>query len=119
LDNVKNEEELTAFETELNDRFGPVVSEVGDLLKTVRLRWEAEVLHFEKLTIKNNTMKGYFVSSPNDNFYQSEKFGKVIDYIQRNARKCSLKDNRGKLILTCNEVKTLDQGYEILKEMTV
>lgn len=119
LDNVKNEEELNAFETELNDRFGPVPSEVSDLLKTVRIRWEAETLHFEKLTLKNNTMKGYFVSSPNDNFYQSEKFGKVIDYIQRNAKNCSLKDIKGKLILTCNEVKTLDRGYEILKEMTL
>ncbi|WP_247237630.1 transcription-repair coupling factor [Telluribacter sp. SYSU D00476] len=118
LDNTKNEEELAAFEAEVIDRFGPMPKEVKDLLKTVRLRWEAESLHFEKLTLKNNTMKGYFVSSQNDNFYQSAKFGNIIDYIQKHPKQSSLKDVKGKLILTCYEVKSLDQAHQLLQEMS-
>ncbi|GAB2800236.1 transcription-repair coupling factor [Rhabdobacter roseus] len=118
LDNIKTEEELTTFQTELADRFGPPPGEVMDLLKTVRLRWEAEALHFEKLTLKSNTMKGYFVSSQNDNFYQSAKFGKVIDYIQKNPRRIALKEYKAKLVLTCTDVKSIDQAREILVEMT-
>jgi transcription-repair coupling factor (superfamily II helicase) len=118
LDNIETEEELAKFEKEILDRFGPVPSEVQDLLKTVRLRWEAESLYFEKLTLKSNTMKGYFVTSQNDEFFQSAKFGRVIDYIKMHPKKMSLKDQKGKLILICEEVKNIDQARKILIDMT-
>jgi transcription-repair coupling factor (superfamily II helicase) len=118
LDNIETEEELAKFEKEILDRFGPVPSKVQDLLKTVRLRWEAESLYFEKLTLKSNTMKGYFVTSQNDEFFQSAKFGRVIDYIKMHPKKMSLKDQKGKLILICEEVKNIDQARKILIDMT-
>ncbi|KAA6441384.1 transcription-repair coupling factor [Dyadobacter flavalbus] len=117
LDNVENEEELSKFEQEILDRFGPVPHEVEDLLRTVRLRWEAERMHFEKLTLKNNTMKGYFVTSQNDAFFQSPKFGQIIDYIKRHPKKIALKDQKGKLMLICEDVKSIDQARNILMEM--
>ncbi|TDB60786.1 transcription-repair coupling factor [Arundinibacter roseus] len=117
LDNLKGESDLLAFEAELNDRFGPLPLEVQNLLKTVRLRLEAEILHFEKLTLKNNTMKGYFVSSQNDKFFQSPKFGKVIDYIQKHGKQTALKDTKGKLILSCFDVKSIDEARSILEEL--
>ena len=117
LDNQEGEGELVAFEAELNDRFGPLPLEVQNLLKTVRLRLAAENLHFEKLTLKNNTMKGYFVSSPNDRFFQSPKFGKVIEYIQHNPKRTALKDNKGKLSLSWQDVKGLDEALRILEEL--
>ncbi|GAA4447762.1 transcription-repair coupling factor [Ravibacter arvi] len=117
LDNIKSEEELQAFQLEIVDRFGPLPLEVEDLLKTVRVRWIAEELHLEKLILKNNTLKGYFVSSPDTAFYQSETFGNVLDFIQRHPKRCSLKDAKGKLILTCEEVGSLRAAFDILLEM--
>jgi transcription-repair coupling factor (superfamily II helicase) len=70
----------------------------------VRLRWEAELLHFEKLTLKSNTMKGYFVTSQNDEFFQSAKFGLVIDYIKKHPKQIALKDQKGKLMLICEDM---------------
>jgi transcription-repair coupling factor (superfamily II helicase) len=118
LDNLKGEDELKAFEAELLDRFGPLPLEVQNLLRTVRLRLEAEILHFEKLTLKSNTMKGYFVSSQNDKFFQSPKFGKVIDYIQKHPKRTALKDSKGKLILICQEVTSLSEAQSILEELS-
>lgn len=118
LDNISTEEELSKFEKEILDRFGPVPAEVEDLLKTVRLRWEAELLHFEKLTLKSNTLKGYFVTSQNDEFFQSPKFGKVIDYIKQHPRKIALKDQKGKLMLICEDIKSIEQARKVLMEMT-
>ncbi|MCE7073576.1 MULTISPECIES: transcription-repair coupling factor [Dyadobacter] len=118
LDNISTEEELTKFEKEILDRFGPVPGEVEDLLKTVRLRWEAELLHFEKLTLKSNTLKGYFVTSQNDEFFQSPKFGQVIDYIKQHPRKIALKDQKGKLMLICEDIKSIEQARKVLMEMT-
>lgn len=118
LDNISTEEELAKFEKEILDRFGPVPPEVQDLLKMVRLRWEAELLHFEKLTLKSNTLKGYFVTSQNDEFFQSPKFGKVIDYIKQHPRKIALKDQKGKLMLICEDIKSIEQARKVLMEMT-
>jgi transcription-repair coupling factor (superfamily II helicase) len=117
LDNIESEKDLMSFENEVSDRFGPLPKEVKDLLKMVRLRWDAEQLQLEKLTLKNNTMKGYFVTSQNDAFFQSPKFGKVIDYVKMNPRQTSLKDQKGKLILTCEHVQSIDQAKLILTEM--
>jgi transcription-repair coupling factor (superfamily II helicase) len=117
LDNIKTEKELTDFEKEVLDRFGPLPKEVENLLQTVRLRWEAEELHFEKLTLKSNTLKGYFVTSQNDAFFQSPKFGKVIDYIKMHPKQSALKDQKGKLILICENVQSIEQAQKILTEM--
>lgn len=117
LDNIKTEDELQSFQDEVVDRFGPLPTEVKDLLKTVRLRWLAEALHLEKLIIKNNTLKGYFVSSPDDSFYQSQTFGNILDFIQRNPRNSNLKDAKGKLIFTYQDVETLQNAYDVLLKM--
>lgn len=119
LDNIETKEELAKFEKEVMDRFGPIPGVVEDLLKTVRLRWGAERLHMEKLTLKSNTLKGYFVTSQNDEFFQSSKFGKVIDFIKTHPKESSLKDQKGKLILTCENVKSIEQAEKILAEMTL
>jgi transcription-repair coupling factor (superfamily II helicase) len=118
LDNIETETELKNFEKEVLDRFGPLPGEVKDLLKMVRLRWNAEGLQLEKLTLKSNTMKGYFVTSQNDAFFQSPKFGKVIDYVKQHPRQSSLKDQKGKLILICENVLSIDQAQMILAEMS-
>lgn len=118
LDNISTEDELAKFEKEILDRFGPIPAEVGDLLKMVRLRWEAELLHFEKLTLKSNTLKGYFVTSQNDEFFQSPKFGMVIDYIKQHPKKIALKDQKGKLMLICEDIKSIEQARKVLMEMT-
>ncbi|WP_159475627.1 transcription-repair coupling factor [Dyadobacter sp. 3J3] len=117
LDDMKTNEELLGFEKEVMDRFGPLPKEVENLLKTVRLRWEAESLYFEKLTLKNNTLKGYFVTSQNDEFFQSPRFGKVIDYIKLHPKQSSLKDQKGKLMLIYENVQSIDQAHKILVEM--
>jgi transcription-repair coupling factor (superfamily II helicase) len=117
LDNIASPDELASFQSEIVDRFGPMPGEVEDLLKTVRVRWVAEELRIEKLVLKNNSLKGYFVSSPNDAFFQSETFGNVLDFIQRNPKKSTLKDVKGKLTVTYQDVPTLKKAHDILQEM--
>ncbi len=118
LDNIETEGELNSFEKEVLDRFGPLPKEVQDLLKMVRLRWNAEGLQLEKLTLKSNTMKGYFVTSQNDAFFQSSKFGKVIDYVKQHPKQSSLKDQKGKLILIFEHVQSIDQAQMILAQIS-
>ncbi|GAB3944347.1 transcription-repair coupling factor [Spirosoma harenae] len=118
LDSLDNNEELQAFRQEIMDRFGPLPEEVENLIKMVNVRWKAEHLYLEKLTIKNNILKGYFVSNGNDDFFRSDQFGKVIEYIKRNPTKCSLKESKGRPIFTHTDVFSVEQLDEILGAMT-
>ncbi|WP_080059698.1 transcription-repair coupling factor [Spirosoma aerolatum] len=118
LDSLQNDEELQAFRQEIIDRFGPMPEEVKNLIKMVNVRWKAEQLYLEKLTIKNNILKGYFVSNGNDDFFRSDQFGKVIEYIKRNPTKCSLKELKGRPIFTHTDVYSVEQLDEILGAMT-
>ena len=118
LDNIKTVDELLAFRQEVHDRFGPLPEEVENLIKMVNVRWKAESLYLEKLTLKNNILKGYFVSSENDAFFTSEQFGKVIDYIKKNPTKCSLKELKNRLIITHNDIGSVAQLDEVLSALT-
>ncbi|GAB3322778.1 transcription-repair coupling factor [Larkinella ripae] len=117
LDNIQNQPELDSFQRSMTDRFGPVPEEFDNLIKLVMVRWKAERLQFEKLTLKNNIMKGTFVSSGNDVFFNSGQFGKVIDYVKKHSATCSLKDYKGKLIFTQRDVNTVDQMDDVLSQM--
>jgi transcription-repair coupling factor (superfamily II helicase) len=117
LDNIKNEEELEKFKISLTDRFGPAPQEVNDLMETVRLRWKAEELGFEKLTLKNETLKGYFVPAENEAYYKSEVFGQILKFVQSHSKKCRLREINKKLMLVFDDVESIAQALEILGEM--
>ena len=115
---LQNDDELQAFRQEVIDRFGPMPEEVENLIKMVNVRWKAEQLYLEKLTLKNNIMKGYFVSNGNDEFFKSDQFGKVIEYIKRNPTKGSLKESKGRPIITHSDVYSVEQLDEIMGALT-
>jgi transcription-repair coupling factor (superfamily II helicase) len=117
LDDMKNEEELGKFEAMVKDRFGPIPPEMVDIIEIVRVRWMAEVLGMEKILLKNNNLKCYFVPSENEKYYKSATFGKILDYVKMNSRKCSLKEAKGKLVLIFEKITSIEELKAILKEI--
>ncbi|MGR3811277.1 transcription-repair coupling factor [Jiulongibacter sp. NS-SX5] len=119
IDGLKNNEDLMKFQDSLIDRFGKLPSEVEDLFEIVKVRWKAQKLGFEKLTWKNNILKGYFVSSKHAEYYQADKFGRILDYVKLNPRKCSLKQVKEKLILKVNKaesIRTIEELFDQILE---
>jgi transcription-repair coupling factor (superfamily II helicase) len=117
LDNVKNEEELSAFEKRLEDRFGKFPQQALDLFMLVRLRWLAVRIGFERLTLKNERMTGYFISSEDSPYYQSNAFGKVLYYLQHHAARTKLRETGEKRSVIFSDVKTVKTAYDILKRI--
>jgi transcription-repair coupling factor (superfamily II helicase) len=115
LDDSKDEEELKRFETRLIDRFGPVPAQALELIHTIRLRWLAMEIGFEKLFLKNNRMVGYFIPNQDSGYYQSETFTKVLKYVQQNPRLCKMKETNGKLTLSFENIRSVDAAIEALK----
>ena len=116
LDNIKDEEQLKKFSDELNDRFGEVPSSVQELINSVRLRWLGEVLGFEKISLKSERFRGYFVTN-NDAYFNSEVFGKILRFVQTHSRQCKMKDQMGKPTLFIEQVKSVDTAIDLLHHM--
>lgn len=118
LDSLKNEDQLAALITELKDRFGSLPAPVEELINTVRLRWLGEKLGFEKLSLKNERLRGYFISN-NDRYFSSDVFGKILNYIQEHPRQCKIKDQGGKAMLVVEQVEHVDTAIGLLHHMHV
>lgn len=117
LDNLKTEEELSGFMQMLEDRFGPIPEQVMVLIGTVRLRWKAEKLGFEKLILKNDTMKCYFVSSDDQAYFNSDIFGQILQFIKSHAKRCQMKETKKRLILSISDVQTVYAANDVLENM--
>lgn len=117
LDNIKNEEKLEKFVNNLKDRFGPIPESVQDLIQTVRLRWLAEKLGFEKVILKGESMKCHFVPSDKEAYFQSETFGKVLAFVGQHPRECKMKEYKTRLVLRIDEVLTVDEAKDWLSQM--
>ncbi len=117
LDSIKNEESLTKFVTSMQDRFGPIPTPVEDLIETVRLRWLAEHLGFEKVTLKGGAMKCYFMPSDNEAYFQSDTFGKVLAFVQQQPRLYKMKEYKKRLILRVDEIDSVEAAIQLLTQM--
>lgn len=117
LDNSDNEEELRNFEYELQDRFGPVPRQVVDLFDTVRCRRLAVELGFERLLLKDETLKCYFISNPASPYFESRVFHSILDYIQKGTNKAKLKQTGKVFMLIVDNVDTMSSILKFLKDM--
>ncbi|WP_209330983.1 transcription-repair coupling factor [Lunatimonas salinarum] len=117
LDNVKTEEELAKLAAEMADRFGPIPNNVVTLLETVRLRWLAEQLGFEKLVLKSKQMKCHFVSSERTEYYQSPLFGNILKKVQHLGKNAKIKEHKNRLILVVSHVQTVEDAKKALEDL--
>jgi transcription-repair coupling factor (superfamily II helicase) len=117
LDNIKNEEELQKFTSSLVDRFGTLPMAVEQLINTVRLRWMGEELGFEKISLKNDKLRGYFVSGKDD-YFKSDVFGRILAFVQTHPKKCRVKETGGKPILTVEDITNVEAAIEVLSPIT-
>ncbi len=117
LDRTKTEENLMKFTDQLIDRFGAIPKQVNDLLNTVRLRWIAKDLGFEKILLRNHNMTAYFVSNQQSKYYESHTYMQIMQYIMNHPKRTALKETNDKLQLTVKEVSTVTQALNLLREM--
>ena len=116
LDNVKDEIALQSFSSSLIDRFGPLPPSVEQLINSVRLRWMGEELGLEKISLKNDNLRAYFVSGK-DEYFKSDVFGKILTFVQIHSKQCRMKDTAGKLILTISNITSVEAAIVILNKI--
>lgn len=114
LDNIQTEELLDQFRDKLIDRFGQLPNQTQQLIITIRLRWIAKKIGFERLILKSNRMTGYFISKPDSPYYQSAVFGKVLKFVQQNPTHCRMREKKDKLVLSFENIKSINNAIEAI-----
>ncbi len=118
LDNCENEQELEALHLEMMDRFGPVPPQVDDLFDTVRIRKLAVSLGFEKLILKQEDLRCYFINRPDSPYFESETFKLILEYLQKHTNKAKLKQTGKHFLLVVDNIRSMADLLGFLKRMS-
>ena len=117
LDNCESDEELAMMEQELTDRFGPLPSQVQELFITIKCRKLAVELGFERMILKNDSLKCYFVNKPDSPYFESETFNSILQYLQTGTNKARLKQVGKLFMIVVEPVKDMQDVYSFLQRM--
>jgi len=118
LDNCDSEDELQQFHAELIDRFGPIPPQVEDLFDTVRIRKLAVSLGFEKLILKEDTMRCYFINRPDSPYFESDTFHLILEYLQKHTNKARLKQAGKHFLLVVDHIRSMADLLDFLRRMS-
>ena len=119
LDNLANRHDLDAsleaYRSRLRDRFGEIPAVAEELISVVPLRVYGKQLGIEKLMLKQGHMYLYFVSNPDSPYFQSEAFGKVLNYVSSHPRQCNFREANGKRSVVITPVPSVASALTICR----
>lgn len=117
LDDIKADEELSGFTNMMKDRFGPLPTGVQNLIETVKIRWDAIDIGFEKVTIKGGKMRCYLSDKKSQEYFQSDRFGNVLAFVKNNARESTMKEVKNKLLISVNGITSINDAKARVRQM--
>ena len=117
LNQIKDNDNLISFEKKLIDRFGKLPDKISILFDAIKLRWAGKKLGFEKIVLKNNSLRAFFTTDKNSNYFESDYFKKIMNYLRENPKDCQVKENRGKLSLRKEGVMEIHQALELFNKL--
>ena len=116
LDQMSFKEAQQSFIKELKDRFGEIPLETVELIKTLKLREIAKKIGFEKLIIKQGKMVGKFTTA-HPSYFESDTFTQILSYIKKNKSGVYLKEKNQKLMMTFENIKSINDANIIVSEI--
>ena len=117
MDQTENDDELALMEIELADRFGPIPNSVNDLFITIRCRRIAIALGFEKMTLKDETLRCFFINRPDSPYFESNTFKQLLAYAQTAMNKAHFKQVGRSFVLVIKDIKNMEQCFTLLEKI--
>ncbi|MDX2285014.1 MAG: transcription-repair coupling factor [Bacteroidia bacterium] len=111
------ESDLRAIQLELLDRFGPLPVPVLALFDATRLRELARRLGIERVALKEQKLRLYFVSDQESPFFQSDEFGRVLEYVKTFSARVRLNQTPKYLALVYDDVPDLKRTLILMREL--
>ena len=117
FENYDSEEKLEAFHQEMLDRFGPMPQQVEDLFTTIRCRKIGIELGFEKMTMKSQVLRCYFINKNDSPYFESSIFQNIISFIQTGTNKAKLKQVGTNFLLIAQPIENMQAMLRFLTQM--
>jgi transcription-repair coupling factor (superfamily II helicase) len=118
LDNMETDEQVEEFEKRLEDRFGKIPDMAAELIRIVPLRRTARRLGIEKLVIRQQSMYLFLVGEENVAYYQSPAFGRLLQYLQQNPKRCGLRQKNGRRSIVIFSIPSVSSALTVLRTIT-
>lgn len=117
LDQSADDAELEAMKIELIDRFGPMPKQVAALFTTIQSRRVAITLGFEKMTLKDETLRCFFINRPDSPYYESAIFKDLLSYTQTAMNNAHFKQVGKTFILIIKDIKSMEHCFATLTKI--
>ncbi len=117
LDQSADDTELEAMKVELIDRFGPMPKQVASLFTTIQSRRLAISLGFEKMTLKDETLRCFFINRPDSPYYESAIFKGLLSFTQTAMNNAHFKQVGKTFILIIKDIKSMEHCYATLTKI--
>ena len=117
LNQIKTERELIGYLVKLKDIYGKLPPQIKDICDAIRLKWIATQLGIERIIIKNGRMRCYLVQSQDSSFYQSDIFGKILNYLAQYPVGTSMKQTTRHIILEFSTFKNCVEAKDKLEHV--
>ncbi len=119
LDKIEDEAGIENFTIMLRDRFGKIPKSVMELFEGLRLRWLCKSLGFERITLKSDKLRCYFVENPQSSFYESEHFEAFFQFLGKRGDKfrLSIKKTNRHLIVIREGIKNISSARAVLEQI--
>ena len=118
LDNMETDDQVEAFEQRMVDRFGKIPDMAAELIRIVPLRRTARHLGIEKLVIRQTRMHLFLVGEENIAYYQSPAFGRLLNYVQQNPKRCTLNQKNGRRSIIVGNITSVTTALSVLRTIT-
>ena len=119
LNKLETEEGIEKFKLQLTDRFGKIPSPIFDLFEGLRLRWICRELGFERLILKNNKLRCYFVENPQSPYYETSLFQAILAHVGTLGPQKGLtfKKSNKHFLMIMDNVRSLKIASKVLQEI--
>ena len=118
LDNMETDDQVEAFEARMVDRFGKIPEMAAELIRIVPLRRTARRLGIEKLVIRQHSMHLFMVGEENKAYYQSPAFGRILNYVYSNPKRCDLRQKNGRRSVVISSIPSVSAALTVLRTIT-
>jgi transcription-repair coupling factor (superfamily II helicase) len=95
----------------------PLTQQVNNLLNTMRLQWLGKSVGFEKISLKKDVLRGYFITNQQSPYFETDAFRQILSFVQANPRRCNLKEVKNTLRLSIEGVNSINQAVNLLSEI--
>ena len=117
LDSLETDEQVEAFRQRMLDRFGALPQAAEELIRVVKLKRLGKYFGAERIVLKKDRMRLFFVSNPDSPFYASMAFGQIISFASVNVRTCKLEAHTGRSTFLVYNVRSVSDATVLLEQL--